>query len=235
MSRGPIPGPDDLVPCFWAWRRFAAPAQTEIEAPGAPAPALSLSSEAAALSPATPIAEIPVALFDLESTGLSPERDRIVEIFVRLLFPDGTTWERGRLVNPGVPIPPAATRVHGITDAEVSGAISFADLAPHLTKRIGGAVLVAHNAVKFDAPMLLAECRRAGLDWEPRAVIDTLPVSQRLIPKQKSYALQALRQGFGLGGGRAHRAGGDVDTLTALWSLLRRREPGATLADWGAK
>ena len=71
----------------------------------------------------------PLVIFDIESTGVVPQRDRIVEIAVIKLFPDGRRQETVRRLNPGIPIPAGATAIHGITDADVADAPGFADIA----------------------------------------------------------------------------------------------------------
>ena len=74
----------------------------------------------------------PLAVFDIESTGVVPARDRIVELSVIKLFPDGTKQVTTRRLNPGIPIPPGATAIHGISDADVENEPYFADIAPKL-------------------------------------------------------------------------------------------------------
>ncbi|WP_020476085.1 3'-5' exonuclease [Zavarzinella formosa] len=72
----------------------------------------------------------PLAFFDIESTGTNPQTDRIVEIAVLRVDPDGKTVEASRQINPGVPIPSAATAVHGISEADVADAPMFTAVAP---------------------------------------------------------------------------------------------------------
>ena len=74
----------------------------------------------------------PLAVFDIESTGVNAEHDRIVEIAVLKIQPDGTSRSNVRRVNPEMPIPPSATAVHGISDADVAGCPPFAEIAPKL-------------------------------------------------------------------------------------------------------
>ena len=74
----------------------------------------------------------PLAVFDIESTGVVPTRDRIVELSVIKLFPDGTKQITTRRLNPGMPIPPGATAIHGITDADVANEPYFSDIAAKL-------------------------------------------------------------------------------------------------------
>ena len=68
----------------------------------------------------------PLAFFDIESTGVVPQRDRIVEISVMKVMPDGSSRTTTRRLNPGMPIPPGATAIHGISDADVADCPQFA-------------------------------------------------------------------------------------------------------------
>ena len=79
--------------------------------------------------------ERPRAVFDIESTGVVPQRDRIVEIAVMKILPDGTSRTTVRRLNPGMPIPPGATAIHGITDADVADCPRFEDIADKLQFR----------------------------------------------------------------------------------------------------
>src|SRR5262245_8419896 len=104
----------------------------------------------------------PLAVLDLESTGLDVARDRIVEAAVLKLNPGARPASYQRLVHPGVPIPTAATLVHGIADADVAGAPAFAAVAGDLLRFLGGCDLAGFGIAAFDLPLLAAECARAG-------------------------------------------------------------------------
>ncbi len=104
----------------------------------------------------------PLVGFDLETTGTSIERDRIVEIALVRVEPDGTRRDFRSLVNPGMPIPPGATKVHGITDADVRDAPAFAAIAAQVVKLLDGADLAGYNSLRFDAPLLETELARVG-------------------------------------------------------------------------
>src|SRR4051812_24553960 len=130
--------------------------------------------------------ELPRALqwiaFDLETTGLSAEFDRIVEIgAVRF---DVSGAELGRfeaLVDPERPMPPAAQAIHGISDTDLAAAAPARDVLPEFLKFLDLAApvgLVAHNA-RFDAGFLGYELARAGLRRPEHAVIDTLPLARK--------------------------------------------------------
>ncbi|HMA33489.1 MAG TPA: 3'-5' exonuclease [Chloroflexia bacterium] len=108
------------------------------------------------------------AILDLETTGLDPQADRIVQIGV--LLPGGVSGLES-LVNPGIPIPQAATAIHGITDDQVADAPGFGDLYPQLCAILAGRQVVIYNA-SFDWPFIEAACARLGAP--PPAVADTL-------------------------------------------------------------
>lgn len=124
----------------------------------------------------------PIAFFDLETTGTDIGKDRIVEIAIVKIQPDGQVTmmpaqsgkENRLLVNPGVPIPIEASLVHGIYDADVKDAPTFADLAPKLFKFLFECDLGGFNSNRFDIPLLAEEFLRAGIDFsiEGRNLID---------------------------------------------------------------
>src|SRR3970040_1043094 len=98
----------------------------------------------------------PLVCIDLEATGVWPGRDRIVQIAVASIFPDGrvTTWSS--LVNPEQPIPPAATAIHVISEALAASAPTFAQLAPTIAAHLSGGDLAGYNVERFDRRLLAA-------------------------------------------------------------------------------
>ena len=110
----------------------------------------------------------PLAFVDLETTGLSLQQDRIVELAVLILFPDGRSEERERRFNPEMPIPEEASAVHGITDSDVAHEAPFRQRARALADLLGPCDLAGFNIRRFDLPMLVAEFRRAGVEFDPR-------------------------------------------------------------------
>ena len=117
------------------------------------------------------------AAVDCETTGTDPERDRIVEVAV---VRDGArrVWR----VFPGVPIPPEATAIHGIADADVAACPRFAEVAPHVAAALAGAVVVTFNGRAFDLPLLRAEFARAGFAWplDDAPVVDVYTLDREL-------------------------------------------------------
>ncbi len=117
----------------------------------------------------------PLVFLDLETTGVDALNDRIVEISLLKMFPagpDGTAPEpivRTRRVNPGMPIPPGATAVHGITDADVAAETPFEKIARSLFDLLADCDFAGFGVRKFDLPLLAAEFTRAGLSFDYRA------------------------------------------------------------------
>jgi DNA polymerase III subunit epsilon len=124
----------------------------------------------------------PLAFFDLETTGTDIGRDRIVEIAIVKVMPDGsmTTMpaqggsEHRMLINPGIPISTESSMIHGVYDEHVRDAPSFADIAPKLFRFLFDCDLGGFNSNRFDIPLLAEEFLRAGIDFsvEGRNLVD---------------------------------------------------------------
>lgn len=168
----------------------------------------------------------PLALFDIESTGVSPMRDRIVEIAVIKLFPDGTRQETVRRLNPQMPIPAAATAVHGITDADVADCPCFNDIAEKLFNYLADCDLGGYNITGFDVPLLEAEFKRAGYEFKgaDHKIVDAYNIFCKLYPRTLTAAYKFFC-GKDLVG--AHGAG--ADTAATLEVLLGEMEKHAEL------
>ncbi len=109
-----------------------------------------------------------IAFLDLETTGINIVSDRIVEISVLKISPNGVEeWFTTRL-NPEMPIPPKATAIHGITDSDVATAPPFRDIAKKLVAFLEGCDLAGYNANKFDIPVLAEEFLRVNIDFDFR-------------------------------------------------------------------
>jgi len=106
----------------------------------------------------------PIIFFDVEATGIDIVNDRIVEISYLKVYPDGHQESGTYLINPTIPIPEKASKIHGITDEDVKDAPTFEQLAPKLAKIFEGCDLVGFNSNKFDIPILVEEFLRAGID-----------------------------------------------------------------------
>ena len=127
----------------------------------------------------------PLAVLDIQSTGLDPGTARIVKLSVLRIDPDGTEHVKSVIVNPGIPIPPGATQVHGISGLDVMDKPVFRAYARALADHLEGCDLAGFGIERFGLPLLLAEFERNDVDFvvEGRAVIDVMTVFHRLEPR----------------------------------------------------
>lgn len=135
----------------------------------------------------------PLAFFDLETTGTDVGKDRIVEIAIVKVMPDGQVnampAQRGKehrlLINPEMPIPIEASLVHGVYDADVANAPTFKELAPKLFKFLFDCDLGGYNSNRFDIPLLAEEFLRAGIDFslEGRNLVDVQVIFHLMEPR----------------------------------------------------
>lgn len=164
-----------------------------------------------------PFSDLRLVSIDTETTGRDPNLDRIVEIAC-VVWQNGEVVERKAwLVNPERPIPKEASDVHGITDDEVQGKPTFAQIAAEVLSAMAGAVPLAHNA-EYDRTVLAAELGRiSGVLHEPPAVrkavdwIDSLVWARELHKLEKSRALVEVSQRLGIELPQAHRALHDAE------------------------
>ncbi len=112
----------------------------------------------------------PLAVFDLETTGIDVERDKIVQIAIIRIEPGGARKTYEALVNPERPIPPEASAVHGINDNDVQDAPTFAQIRREVEEILEGADLAGYNSVRFDQPLLTNELKQAGSEMDFRGV-----------------------------------------------------------------
>lgn len=108
----------------------------------------------------------PVIFFDLETTGVNALHDRIVEISMIKVFPDGTDKQRTVRVNPEMHIPEQSTEIHHITDEDVKDAPTFRQIAANLAESFRGCDIAGFNSNRFDIPLLAEEFARAGVDFD---------------------------------------------------------------------
>jgi DNA polymerase-3 subunit epsilon len=175
------------------------------------------------LAELTPLIETTFVVLDLETTGLSPVRDRITEVGAVRARGGEVDAELRTFVHPGRPIPAAVTAITGITDADVAGAPRVEDVLPLLVDFIGGAVLVAHNA-PFDVGFITASAARIGLRLPRFTVLDTAVLARRLIRDEvRDVRLATLARHFKAPTSPDHRALNDARaTLTVLHGLIER-------------
>ena len=155
----------------------------------------------------------PLVVFDLETTGLFPKRDRIVELGAIKVMPDGTEEERCWLLNPTVHIPDEGSSVHGITDDAVKDCPTFADKADEIFAFFEGCDLSGFNSDRYDIPCLEEEFARVGrnLGVSSRRSIDVQRIYHRMEPRDLSAAVR-----FYLGRDHAGAHGAGADTRATL-------------------
>lgn len=158
----------------------------------------------------------PIAFIDLETTGVNISNDRIVEIAIVKILPDGTRQVKRKLINPLIPIPSGASDVHGITDDMVKDAPSFKQVANEIKQFIDNCDMGGYNSNRFDIPMLIEEFLRAGVSFtvDGRKLVDVQKVfhmmEQRTLGAAYKFYCNKVLDG-------AHSA--EVDA-TATWEVL---------------
>ena len=108
----------------------------------------------------------PLIFFDLETTGTNTTHDRIVELSYIKVYPDGTEERKSRRINPGIPIPAAATAVHHISDEDVKNEPTFKQISKSLYEIFENADIAGFNSNKFDVPLLMEEFGRCGINFD---------------------------------------------------------------------
>ncbi|MBQ4384767.1 MAG: 3'-5' exonuclease [Kiritimatiellae bacterium] len=136
--------------------------------------------------------EKPLVVFDIESTGTSPRKDRIIELAAIKVMPDGSEESRCWLLNPTVPIPPETTAIHGISDEIVALCPTFADKAEEIFGFFLGCDLSGFNADRFDIPCLEEEFARVGLNFaaSSRRHVDVQRIYHRMEPRDLTAAVR---------------------------------------------
>lgn len=163
----------------------------------------------------------PICFFDIESTGTNVVRDRIVELGVLKIYPNGNKESRTWLVNPEMPIPQEVVDIHGITDERVANEPTFKELAHHVYNMVKDADLAGYNSNKFDIPMLVEEFLRAEVDFDltKHRAVDV----QNIFHKKEQRTLSAAYQFYCQKDlTNAHTA--EADTLATYEILLAQLE-----------
>jgi len=161
--------------------------------------------------------------FDLETTGTLPGVDQIVEIGAVLFNEAGapeTIFET--LINPGVPMPEAASRVNGITDEMLVGKPSITDVLDAFAEFCGEQIMVAHNAA-FDTQFLVADIKKHETTAPRGLVLDTLPIARKVFPGLANYKLGTLVQHLNIPTAGFHRAEEDAAYCGQLFHKMVTR------------
>lgn len=132
----------------------------------------------------------PLAIIDLETTGIDLATDKIIEIAIVKLMPDGTIQKKRKLINPQKPIPLASSNVHGITDEMIKDAPTFKQVANEIKQFLAGCDLGGYNSNRFDIPMLVEEFLRSGLEFsmEGRKLVDVQKIFHSMEQRTLSAA-----------------------------------------------
>ena len=166
----------------------------------------------------------PLVVFDIESTGISPRRDRIIELAAVKVLPDGAEERRCWLLNPTVHIPEETTAIHGIADADVAACPTFLEKAKEIFAFFEGCDLSGFNADRFDIPCLEEEFARAGYNFAAgrRRHVDVQRIYHKMEPRDLSAAVN-----FYLGRSHDGAHGAEADaaaTLEVLKAQLGRTD-----------
>ncbi len=166
----------------------------------------------------------PICFFDLETTGIDIGKDRIVEIAILKVFPNGNKESKTWLVNPTIPIPKQATEVHGITNEKVANEPTFDKLAATIHNMIKDSDLAGYNSDRFDIPLLAEELLRAGVDFDmkSRVSVDV----QTIFHKMEERTLSAAYKFYcGKTLENAHSATADTDATYEILTQQLERYP----------
>jgi signal-transduction protein with cAMP-binding, CBS, and nucleotidyltransferase domain/DNA polymerase III epsilon subunit-like protein len=173
---------------------------------------------------AAPLAALDVVVLNAKTTGLDVRRDRIVQIAAVRAGPAGVN-EAGafeRIVDPGVPIPEDASRLHGLNDAHVFGKPSFGAIAAELTAFMGSAVVVGHS-INFDAAILRFEAARHGVPWREPELLDFGLLAAGVVHEMVDTSLDAFAACLGVPVTRRQTAPGDALLAAHIWRAMQPR------------
>lgn len=164
----------------------------------------------------------PIAFIDLETTGVSLSTDRIVEIAMVKIMPDGTRLAKRKLINPQMPIPASSSEIHGITDDMVKDAPTFKQAANEIKQFLENCDLGGYNSNRFDIPMLMEEFLRADMDLDlsRQRMVDVQHIFYTMEPRTLSAAYKFF---CGKELENAHSAEVDINaTIEVLEAQLNR-------------
>ncbi len=159
----------------------------------------------------------PIVFFDLETTGVSIATDRVVEIAILKIHPNGNKESKTWLVNPEMEIPAGSIEIHGITNEKVAAEPTFKELAPEIDKMIAGCDLAGFNSNRFDIPLLAEELMRAGLDFDMK---DRKAVDVQVIFHKKEQRTLSAGYKFYCGEELEGAHGAEADT-NATYEILK--------------
>ena len=159
----------------------------------------------------------PIIFFDLETTGINIAKDRVVEIAILKVFPNGNKESKTWLVNPEMPIPKESSEIHGITDDKIANEPTFKELAVSINEMITGCDLAGFNSNRFDIPVLAEELMRAGIDFDMK---DRKAVDVQVIFHKKEQRTLGAGYQFYCGKELVGAHGAEADTNATYEILL---------------
>ncbi len=169
--------------------------------------------------------DLTYVVFDLETTGLYPEFDDIIE-FGAIKYRNNQIIDKiDFFIKPNQPLTDFTQDLTGIREKDVENAISAREGIVQIMSWIGNATLIAHNAIDFDFNFIVKKCEQYNLDIPTNPVIDTLHISRALFPEYKSHTLGKMcaKHGVDYDEIAAHRADYDAEVLFSLWLVLLKR------------
>ncbi|MEF3280471.1 MAG: 3'-5' exonuclease [Elusimicrobiota bacterium] len=169
----------------------------------------------------TPIENVKFVIVDVETTGLDPENDRICEIAISALLNFREVNSFSTLINPGIPIPKEISRIHGITDDDVSKSPHFSNIINRVLEMLYDGVFVGHN-VDFDYGFINAELARWGYTMPDVYRIDTLKISRKFCNNIPNNKLETVARSINLFSDDWHRAENDVQITRKIFEYFLR-------------
>lgn len=176
----------------------------------------------------------PIAFFDLETTGVNVASDRIVEIAILKISPDGTKEIKTKRINPTIPIPKESSEIHGIYDKDVANEPTFKGIAKSLLEFLADCDLAGYNSNRFDIPVLAEEFLRADVDFDlkGRRFVDV----QNIFHKMEQRTLRAASRFYcGKDIVNAHSAQADIEATYDVFLAQLKKYDGVDFEDKAGK
>ena len=164
----------------------------------------------------------PLVFFDIESTGIDVSKDKIIDLSILKLYPDNKKEIHNFRINPGIPIPAGATKIHGITDADVKDSPLFSAVAKDIFEILKDSDYAGYNIKRFDVPLLVEEFLRVEIDWpsEDAKILDAYTI---FVKKEQSNLAAAYKFFCDKDLENAHSAEADISaTQEVLFAQLER-------------
>ena len=173
--------------------------------------------------------DLPISSVDVETTGLDPKTDRVIEIAIIHMRNGEEEGRWSSLVNPGCDIPDEVSRITGIKASDLTDAPSFASIVDDIKARLENRIFVAYN-LDFDRAFIKNEIERAGASWEELTYVDPLIFARELHRNKGSKRLGSVAERLGIEIGQAHRAADDAVASGKVLYAFASQLP-ATLED----